>query len=271
MVESNELERRRWNDERWARLWPKREQLTESVTSYLLAAAQLRPGERVLDVGCGGGRLSLAAARLVGHEGAVTGADISEPMLGLARERADEAGSRNVAFVQVDVQVEEVPGGPFAIVLSQFGVMFFDEPVVAFSNIAAQLVPGGRIAFACWQPVELNAWMFSAALAGFAPPPPPPEPGKSPTGPFSLADVAHTTEILELAGFEDVRSAGHELTIDLPRDAIYDPDQLAINGIPVEQRAAAAAAVEAYLARFEIGDGLSRFPLAFQIFTAARP
>jgi SAM-dependent methyltransferase len=269
-VPANELERRRWNDERWARLWPRREQLTQSVTSYLLSAAALQPGERVLDVGCGGGKLSLAAARLVGHEGAVTGADLSEPMLSLARGRAHEAGSRNVAFEHVDVQVDVVPGAPFEIALSQFGVMFFDEPVVAFSNIAAQLVPGGRIAFACWQPVELNAWMFSAAIAGYAPPPPPTPPGKSATGPFSLADTAHTTGILEAAGFEGVRFARYELTVDLPQDAIYDEDQLAINQIPVEQRAAAAAAVEAYLERFVIGGGLSRFPLAFQVFTAAK-
>jgi SAM-dependent methyltransferase len=269
-VSTNELERRRWNDERWARLWPKRETLTDAVTSYVLASAALTPGVRVLDVGCGGGRLSLAAARLVGHEGAVLGADLSEPLLALARRRAGEAGSRTIAFRHVDMQVDPVPGGPFDVAISQFGVMFFDEPVVAFSNIAAHLVPGGRLAFACWQPIELNAWMFSAAIAGFVPPPPPPEPGKSATGPFSLADTAHTTEILEAAGFQDVRWARHELRVDVPRDAIYDPDQLAIYGIPVEQHPAAGAAVEAYLQRFEIGGGLSRFPLAFQIFTATK-
>jgi SAM-dependent methyltransferase len=269
-VATNELERRRWNDERWARLWPRREALTDAVTSYVLGAAALTPGARVLDVGCGGGKLSLAAARLVGHEGAVAGADLSEPLLALSRRRAEEAGPRNVVFVHVDMQVDAVPGAPFDVAVSQFGVMFFDEPVVAFSNIAAHLVPGGRLAFACWQPIELNAWMFSPAIAEFVPPPPPPAPGKSPTGPFSLADTAHTTEILEAAGFQDVRDARHELSVDVPQDAIYDADQLAIYGIPVEQRPAAGAAVEAYLQRFVIGEGLSRFPLAFQVFAAQK-
>ena len=70
IVETNEVERRRWNDERWAAMWPKRERLTDAVTAFLLDAVALRPGERVLDVGCGGGRTSLAAARAVGTEGA---------------------------------------------------------------------------------------------------------------------------------------------------------------------------------------------------------
>ena len=111
-------------------------------------------GERVLDVGCGGGRTSLAAGEAVGMAGYVVGADISEPLRALADRRAQEAGAKNVSFRQVDMQTDTVPGGPFDVALSQFGVMFFDEPVTAFGNIRAHLKPGGRLAFACWQTGE---------------------------------------------------------------------------------------------------------------------
>ena len=97
-MEINEAERRRWNDERWAALWPKREPMTDAVTPFVLEAASLQQGERVLDIGSGGGRLSLEAARIVGHAGTVVGADLSG-RLELSRERrAVDAGAANVEF-----------------------------------------------------------------------------------------------------------------------------------------------------------------------------
>ena len=66
---ANEHERRRWNDEGWVAVWPKRERLTDAITPYLLDALALRPGERVLDVGSGGGKATIAAARAVGPDG----------------------------------------------------------------------------------------------------------------------------------------------------------------------------------------------------------
>jgi SAM-dependent methyltransferase len=269
-VEANEAERQRWNDERWAQLWPKREVLTDEVTSRLLDEAALLPGERVLDIGCGGGRAALAAADLVGAEGAVAGADVSTPLLALAATRARDARVRNVSFHRLDMQTDPVPGAPFDVAISQFGVMFFDEPVTAFCNIRAQLRPGGRLAFACWQSSEQNPWLFGAALPDVFPPPPPLPPGKSPTGPFSLADPAHTTAILRAAGFDGIGRTPYALSVDVPRDAVYDEEQLAIVGVPLERRPAAAAAVEAHLQQFAIGSGLSRFPLGFQLFTATR-
>ena len=92
--ETNEAERRRWNDARWTAVWPKRERLTDAVTAYVLDAAALQPGERVLDVGSGGGKTSIAAARAVGPTGAVVGADISTPLRALAERRAVESGCR---------------------------------------------------------------------------------------------------------------------------------------------------------------------------------
>jgi SAM-dependent methyltransferase len=266
---ANEFERRRWNDERWTAVWPKREQLTDEVTQYLLEALALRPGERVLDVGCGGGKTSIAAAQAVGTQGAVVGADVSAPLNRLAERRAAEAGLANVRFCVADVQTDAVPGGPFDVAMSQFGVMFFDEPIVAFGNIRAQLEPGARIAFACWQSIEQNPWFFAAAVAEFAPPPPAPEPGKSSTGPFALAEPEVTTGILEAAGFAEVRRTPHELEVEAPRDAIVDEDQLRFMGVPEDKLPAAQAAVDQHMRQFEVDSQSSRFPLAFQIFRAA--
>jgi SAM-dependent methyltransferase len=271
MVETNEVERQRWNDEGWATLWPKRERLTDAVTGFVLDAAALRPGEAVLDVGCGGGKTSLAAAAAVGAGGAVVGADLSTPLAGLARRRAAEAGAENVTFLVVDMQTDAVEGGPFDVALSQFGVMFFDEPVTAFANIRAHLKPGGRLAFACWQPVERNPWFFGSAISELVPPPPPPAPGRSPTGPFALGDAERTASILRSAGFHEVRSSVHELEVEVPQDSLVDAAQLVFLGVPAEHLAAAQTAVDEHMRQFVVSPALLRVPIAFQVFAASAP
>ncbi len=272
-METNEVERQRWNDERWAAVWPKRERLTDAVTAFVLDAVALRPGERVLDVGCGGGTTSLAAAQTVGSEGAVVGADLSTPLSALATRRAGEAGAENVTFCVLDMQTDTVEGGPFDVALSQFGVMFFDEPVTAFGNIRAHLKSGGRIAFACWQTGDKNPWFFASAIAEFLPPPSTSTlaPGKSLTGPFALGDVARTAGILRSAGFLEVRSTAHELAVEAPQDSIVDEAQLVFMGVPADKLTIAQTAVDEYMGQFVLSPTLSRFPLAFHVFQATNP
>ena len=265
---TNRAERQLWNDERWAALWPRHERLTDAVTDFLFEAAALEPGERVLDVGCGGGMTSLAAGRAVGPEGAVVGADISAPLNALATRRAREAGAENVTFSVADMQTDTVAGGPFDVALSQFGVMFFDEPVAAFANIRAHLKPGGRIAFICWQAGDKNPWFFASAITELLPPPPALAPGKSRTGPFALGDPAYTAGILRSAGFVDVDSADHELAVDAPQDAVVDEAQLTLMGVAPDELATVQAAVNEHMRQFEVSPTLSRFPLAFQLFAA---
>ena len=267
---TNEAERRRWNDEGWAAAWPRRERLTGQVTPYLLGALTLQPGETVLDVGCGGGRAALAAAGLVGTEGTVVGADLSRPMLAHAERRATDSGAANVSFVPADMQVDRVGAGHFDVAMSQFGVMFFDEPVAAFANIAGHLRPGGRIGFACWQPMAANPWFSGAVLAPFAPAAPAPPPGKSASGPFTLGDPAHVARVLDAAGWSDVSRSAYELVIEAPEDAVFDDAQLQMTGVPDDRRDEALQAVECHLSRFRQPGGLCRFPLAFQVFTAHR-
>ena len=202
--EANLAERRRWNDAYFASVWPKREVMTSAVTDILLGHLGLCDGERVLDIGSGGGSTTIAAGHRVEPGGSVVGADISVPLVDLARTRAAEQRATNVSFHVADVQRDTVPGAPFDAAVSQFGVMFFDEPATAFANIRRHLVPGGRLAFGCWQAMEKNPWFVGPAVAAYVPPPPPPAPGKSPTGPFSLSDPDRVREILAEAGWKAV-------------------------------------------------------------------
>ncbi|MBO0692542.1 MAG: class I SAM-dependent methyltransferase, partial [Acidimicrobiaceae bacterium] len=151
---ANEAEQRRWNDDYWVRVWPRREELTNLVTDKLLDHLRVQPGEHVLDVGCGGGLTTLALGGRVGPSGLVVGYDLSEPLLALARSRAADQGSTNTRFVVGDAQQAEFDGGPFDAVVSQFGVMFFDDSTAAFANLRRHVKPDGRLVFACWQSAD---------------------------------------------------------------------------------------------------------------------
>lgn len=265
---ANEFELRRWSDEHWFAVWPRRERLTDVISPFLFDAASFRRGERVLDVGCGGAKTSLAAAQAVGEEGTVVGADLSAPLIRLARQRAVAADARNVSFRILDVQTDMIEGEPFDVAISQFGVMFFDEPITAFRNIRAHLKSGGRLAFVCWLRVEYNPWFLGEALAEFVPPPPAHAPGKSPTGPFSLADAVNTAHILQEAGFDQIVRTEHQIEVELPEDSVVDEAHLRFMGIPEDELAAAREAVDTHLQPFRLSGGLARFPLAFQLFEA---
>ena len=181
-------------------------------TALILDAADLQAGGNVLDVGCGCGGTTLAAARLVAP-GQATGLDRSGPMLARARSDAEAAGLSDAVFQQGDAQVHELEPGTFGTVISRFGVMFFADPVAAFANIRSATRPGGRLVFACWQPMAANQWMLvpGAALAEHLPPPDP-VPAGGP-GMFAFADPDRLRPILAAAGWRDVEITSEHASI----------------------------------------------------------
>jgi SAM-dependent methyltransferase len=268
---ANERESQRWNDPGWAGSWPKREQLTDGVTPYLVKTLDAQVGQRICDVGSGGGALALALAAEVGPAGEVVGLDISEPLVELATRRAADAGVANVRFARVDVQTDAFEGAPFDQAVSQFGVMFFDEPTKAFRAIRGLLRPGARLVFACWQGVERNPWHVATALRGMLPAPPTPAPGKSPVGPFAFGDDEYVREVLEAAGFAEVRATPHSMTLRAPADAVVDVSLLSFMGVPPEHLDEAFALVERHLEQFSDGSGEFDYPLAFWVVEAIAP
>jgi SAM-dependent methyltransferase len=170
-----------------------------------MSRLRLRPGQRALDIGCGSGPTTIQLARLVAPDGEVTGADIAPAMVAAAQRRAEAEGVTNARFVVEDVQTADWDGAIFDAAFSQFGVMFFSDPQLAFANVRRALRPGGTLTFTCWQDLFSNEWMFipgSAVMAvtGALPP----MPGPDEPGPFSLAEPGRAADVLERAGFSEI-------------------------------------------------------------------
>lgn len=124
----------------------------------LLARAAFAPRERVLDVACGTGLVSLAAARAVGPEGLVVGVDISARMVEAARERALRAGIGHAAFDRMDAEHLELPGAAFDVVTCALGLMYLPDPERAVREMLRQLRPGGRLVLAVWGERSRCGW-----------------------------------------------------------------------------------------------------------------
>ncbi|CAL9440049.1 2-methoxy-6-polyprenyl-1,4-benzoquinol methylase, mitochondrial [Streptomyces sp. enrichment culture] len=186
----------------WAQNQVRWDAVNAGFNKPLLAAAAIQERDRVLDIGCGTGCTTRLAARRA-RSGRVLGLDLSAPMLARARETAQREGIPNVAFEQGDAQAYTFEPSTFDVAISRFGVMFFADPVAAFTNIRRALRPGGRTAFICTAGSEGNEWLQAvAALRDILPVG---EFGalESP-GMFSLADPDRTGEILSAAGFEHI-------------------------------------------------------------------
>jgi SAM-dependent methyltransferase len=180
------------------------EKRVQKVNDLLLARSALRPGEKVLEVGCGTGAATVPLAEAVGDTGEVVGIDISEPMLAAARERISQSGLRNITLPQADAQVHAFEPNRFDLIASRFGVMFFADPVAAFRNLLGATRPGGRLCFACWAALEENRhWLIPYEVALRHLGPPAPKPPRAP-GPLAFAEPEYVRSVLEGAGYGDI-------------------------------------------------------------------
>ncbi|MDX6671345.1 MAG: hypothetical protein QOI91_1708 [Solirubrobacteraceae bacterium] len=164
-----------------------------------------RPGERVLDVGCGFGDTTQRIAQLVGPEGEAVGVDAAERFIETARAESEQAGVDNARFLVADVQAMAFEER-FDLAFSRFGTMFFANPVVAMRNVREALVPGGRLVMVVWRDRTENPWMYRAQTI-VEEIVERPEAHEEPTcgpGPFSMAGADTTSGILVAAGFQDI-------------------------------------------------------------------
>ena len=203
-----------WNGEaarKWVDFNPQLDRMLAPLGNLVMERARPQPGEHVLDIGCGCGTTTLDLARAVAPGGAVTGLDISEPMLAVARQRAKGAAVP-VRIVNADAESHDLPRAAYDLMFSRFGVMFFANPKIAFANFHGALKPGGRLAFVCWRALDLNPWVtipYQAAQP-FAPAfelAKTDEPGQ-----FAFARREWLEDILEHAGFIDRQIDPHETT-----------------------------------------------------------
>jgi SAM-dependent methyltransferase len=201
--------------------WLAAEEHTELVSAPFGAAAMdalaLQPGHRVLDLGCGSGGTTLELARRVTHRGEAVGIDIAPAMIDAAQGRATAEGAENATFAVADAQSSPLGHGAYDATFSRFGVMFFADAVAAFANIRTALRPHGLVAFACWQNLFANEWMFVpgsavVSVTGALPP----MPGPDEPGPFSLSEPGRVETVLAEAGFNDIVVTPHAHTIVLP-------------------------------------------------------
>ncbi|MFF0455304.1 class I SAM-dependent methyltransferase [Nocardia africana] len=258
-----------WNGyegEHWAGHADRYDAVNSGINEPLLAAATIGPGDRVLDIGCGNGQLTRAAAR---RAASATGVDLSGPMLARARLLAESEGVNNVSFEQGDAQVFGFAPGSYDVAISRFGIMFFADPVAAFTNIARALGPGGRLAVAVPAMADSEiAGVFAAAAAHL--------PGFEVGHGFSaFADPAATADLLGAAGFAGVEN---ELVVT---DSVWGADvddatEFVVGWGPVRYHrmrndfgtdAEVRAAVAAALAPFA-GDGPIRLRAASRLVTA---
>lgn len=212
--------------------WVRHERIYDAAfapfTKALLTAADLGPGQRVLDVGCGAGTL-LEASAAAGA--APVGVDISADMTEAARNRVPTA-TVLLADAQSSDLLAEAPGPPFDRVISRFGVMFFEDPATAFANLRSATAPDGRLAFVCWRAGETDMFWHGVRAIASRLDEPPAQPADNAPGPMGLADDRRIRQVLTDAGWSD-------LSID-PIDAMADFSLDGSDG--VEERLAVALA-----------------------------
>jgi SAM-dependent methyltransferase len=170
--------------------------------SIFFAAADIRPGDRVLDVGCGNGSTTCEAARRAAY-GSALGVDLSARMIERGRHRAVAAGLGNVEFLQADAQIHPFAPTSFDQVISRTGVMFFGEPTAAFSNIARAIRRSGRLTLLVWQDDDHNPWIgeFAGAIDGRQSQPQAPDDSAV----ISFARPDQVESLLTCTGFVDIR------------------------------------------------------------------
>ncbi|WP_144123786.1 class I SAM-dependent methyltransferase [Catellatospora sichuanensis] len=265
----------------WIRHADRQDELGGPLGAIAMSRLSPRPGERVLDVGCGCGGTSAELATAVGPTGAVLGVDLAESMVSAAAARFPQDSHPGLRFAAADIEtVEDLPGAPFDAAYSRMALMLLADPVAGCVNLRRALRPGGRLAATVFRDGRTNPWLPLAVL-GAAPHVAalPPLPVGDEPGPFAFADPARVRRILTAAGFDAVTAEPHDVVMTAPDDPDtvaewlieIGPAGAAYRAAPAPQQTAARAAAAGLLDRFrERGTGY-RLPAGLWLITATAP
>ena len=200
-------------------IWAERQKEIDRIIvpfgAAAMQAAAPKPGERVIDIGCGCGDTSVEIAQKVGPTGAVLGVDVSQPMLDVARALAAQGRHENLEFRETDASEADLPDA-VDLLFSRFGVMFFSQPLPAFSHMRKSLRKDGRCVFVCWRTPKDNSWAMAplaAARAAMGITPAPADPAAP--GPFAFADADRVRALLGDAGFADIDLQRFDSQVDV--------------------------------------------------------
>ena len=246
------------------------------VTERMVAVTAPRPGERVIELGCGPGTVGIAMAPLVADEGEVVLSDVAPEMVAVASERAASRGLRNVRGRELDLEAIDEPDASFDIAVCREALMLVVEPARAAGEIRRVLRPGGRAAIAVWGPRERNPWLglvldaVTAQVGVEVPPPGVP-------GPFSLDDPARFEQALSGAGFDELRLEEVEVPLHASTSeewwtrtlAMGGPVGALVAGLPEDKQAALRDRLEQAARPYATGEGLE-FPGVVLLATARR-
>ena len=267
-----------WNGpggQRWADRQVAQDIVLGPVADILIERASVRPGERIVDVGCGSGATTIAFANKVGSTGHVIGIDISAPMLARAKQTAPAL--LPIDFVLADATVHPFDPASIDLLASRFGVMFFAEPALSFANMRKALKPLGRLAFACWREPRENPFFMAPLQAVYKHVPKLPPQSPEDPGPFAFASEARVHRILGEAGFIGIAMEPCNLALDVAvgrglEAAVLGvleigPANRALEGHPTEIRAAAVNSVREALQPYVRGESVL-LPASIWIVTA---
>ena len=194
--------------------WVHRQELLRElgapVAHWMVNALALQPGERVLELAAGLGEAGMLAAELVAPMGGVIVSDQAEAMLEGARARAVDLGLSNVEFQVLNAEWIDLPVASVDAVLCRWGYMLMADPAAALAETRRVLRPGGRVALAVWEAIQLNPWALlptqELVERGVVPSPPEGQPG-----PFALSTRGRVAELLAEAGFAEIHVQGMDL------------------------------------------------------------
>ncbi|RQR52378.1 class I SAM-dependent methyltransferase [Burkholderia sp. Bp9140] len=221
---ANEAQSALWNGRSglaWVDAQRSLDRMFEPFETRLADAAVAASARSVLDVGCGTGAVTLAIARRLGAHVHCTGVDISARMIAAARARAARGGA-DVGFVQADAQTQAFAPGRFDLIVSRFGVMFFDDPVRAFANLRRAARANAQLRFVAWRGAGENPFMTTAerAAAPLLPNLPARQPGAP--GQFAFGDRQRIASVLSDSGWAEIAIEAIDTACALPASALDD-------------------------------------------------